>query len=224
MKCRTLRGAVLAGAVLVLCACDGKKQDNKDVAISQEMVQAIVQDKPEAVKNLLDNGESVEATQNGQTALHMAAMNGKVDILTILIARGANVNGQDDQGITPLMLAARDGHVDAVQALVAQGAKIEVQDKLGENALHIAASHGKRDVVAALLDRGANIRATTNAGLNALVFSLNRIAQPGATKSDTELVEFIKSKYGDGADTVKPTVQTYDEPSADKAKPSKKKN
>src|ERR1035437_139850 len=222
MKLRLLRCVTLVGTTLILGACDDKKEDKKDATISQEMMHAIVQDKPGDVKTLLDQGQALEAKQNGQTALHIAAMNGKVDILTVLIARGASVNVQDENGITPLMLAARDGRLEAVQALIAQGAKIPVQDKLGENALHIAAAHGKKDVVSALLDRGADIRSTTNTGLNALVFALNRIAQPGASKSDTELVQFIKFKYGAGADTIKPTVATYDEP-APQAKPAKKK-
>jgi uncharacterized protein len=222
MKLCSLRSVAFVGAVLILGACDEKKEEKKDSSLSQEMVRAIVQDKPADVKTLLDKGEALDAKQNGQTALHLAAMNGKVDILTILIARGADVNVQDENGITPLMLAARDGRVEAVQALVAQGAKITVQDKLGENALHIAAAHGKKDVVSLLLDRGADIRATTNTGLNALVFALNRIAQPGANKNDTDLVKFIKFKYGAGADTIKPTVQTYDEP-APQPKADKKK-
>lgn len=222
MKLCSLRRIALVGTALIFGACDDKKDDKKSATISQDMVRAIVQDKPSDVKTLLDQGEPLDAKQNGQTALHIAAMNGKVDVLTVLIARGANVNLQDDNGITPLMLAARDGRVEAVQALIAQGAKVQIQDKLGENALHIAAAHGRMDVVTALLDRGADIRSTTNTGLNALVFALNRVAQPSATKSDTELVQFIKSKYGAGADTIKPTVATYDEP-ASQAKPSKKK-
>jgi ankyrin repeat protein len=224
MSIRALKYAGLGFAMLIVGACDDAKKDPaKDASLSQEMVRAIVQDKPADVKDLLNKGESLDAKQNGQTALHIAAMNGKVDILTVLIARGAKVDVQDDQGITPLMLAAKDGRVEAIQALIAQGAKITVQDKLGENALHIAAAHGKKDAVAALLDRGADVRATTNTGLNALVFALNRIAQPGATAEDTALVEFIKSKYGAGADTIKPTVQTYDDPASQPAKPEKKK-
>jgi ankyrin repeat protein len=225
MSMRALRYAGLVGSLIALGACDdSKKDEKKDAAMSQDMVRAIVQDKPTDVKDLLNKGEALDAKQNGMTALHIAAMNGKVDIITVLIARGANVNIQDEQGVTPLMLASKDGKLDAVQALIAQGAKLDVQDKLGENALHIAAAHGRKDVVAALLDRGANIRSTTNTGLNALVFALNRIAQPGANKDDSDLVTFIRSKYGAGADTVKPTVQAYDPgPDPAAAKPEKKK-
>ena len=210
---RMIRSLALVGTVMALGACQ-KDEKKPDAAMSQEMVVAIVQGKPIEVKQLLDKGESVDAKQGGKTALHMAAMNGKVDIISILIARGAKVDNQDEEGVTPLMLAASTGKIEAVQALLAQGAKIETQNKLGENALHIAGAHGKKDVVVELLDRGANIRATTNNGLNVLVFALNRMVQPGAKAEDTALVEFIKGKFGSGADTVKSTLTEMGEPAA----------
>jgi uncharacterized protein len=214
---RLIRCVAMAGLVLALGAC--QKEEKKSTVLSQEMVKAIVQGNPSEVKRLLDNGELVDATQNGQTALHFAAMNGKIDIASILIARGAKIDMQDEQGITPLMLAASTGKLDAVQTLLAQGAKLETQNKLGENALHIAGAHGKRDIVVALLDRGANIRATTNNGLNVLVFALNRMVQPGASADDTALVSFLRGKFGAGADTVKSTIAGYEESAP---KPKKK--
>jgi hypothetical protein len=216
---RWIRSIALVGTVLSMAAC--QKEEKKSLDLSQDMVKAIVQGKPIEVKQLLDKGEAVDAKQNGQTALHVASMNGKVDIISILIARGAKVDAVDEQGITPLMLAAKDGQVDAVKALLAQGANIEAQNKMGENALHIAGAHGKKDVVTELLDRGANIRATSNNGLNVLVFALNRMVQPGASSADTALVEYIKGKFGNGADTVKSTIAPMEEPAP--AKPAKKK-
>ncbi len=218
---RLIRSVALVGTVLAMSAC--QKEEKKPADLSQDMVKAIVQGKPTEVKELLDKGETVDAKQNGQTGLHFAAMNGKVDIITVLIARGAKVDAQDDQGITPLMLAAKDGQLDAVKALIAQGAKIETQNKLGENALHIAGAHGKKEVVTELLDRGANIRATSNNGLNVLVFALNRMVQPGATAADTALVEYIKSKFGTGADTVKSSIPVMENPAPAPAKKPKKK-
>ena len=218
---RLIRSVAMVGTILTLGAC--QKEEKKPVDLSQDMVKAIVQGKPADVKGLLDKGEPVDAKQNGQTALHMAAMNGKIDIISILIARGAKVDATDDQGVTPLMLAAKEGKVDAVTALLAQGAKIEAQNKMGENALHIAGAHGRKDVVTELLDRGANIRATSNNGLNVLVFALNRMVQPGATAADTLLVEYIKSKFGTGADTVKSTIAPMEEPAAAPVKSKKKK-
>ncbi len=214
---RLIRSLSVAGLALALTAC--QKEEKKPVVLSQEMVKSIVQGNPAEVKALLDKGEEVDAKQSGQTALHFAAMNGKIDIISILIARGAKVDVQDDQGVTPLMLAASNGKLEAIQALVAQGAKIETQNKMGENVLHIAGAHGKKEIVSYLLERGANIRATTNNGLNVLVFALNRMVQPGATAEDTALVQYLKGKFGTGADTVKSSIPGYEEPApAPKAK------
>ncbi|HQF54674.1 MAG TPA: ankyrin repeat domain-containing protein [Fibrobacteria bacterium] len=202
---RLIRSVALVGTVLALGACQ-KKEEAKNAAMSQDMVKAIAQGKPAEVKTLLDKGEAVDAKQGGQTALHMAAMNGKVDIISVLIARGAQVDAKDDNNSTPLMMAAMGGQLDAVKALLAQGAKIEAQNKLGENALHIAGAHGRMEVVKELIDRGANVKAATNNGLDVLVFALNRKVQPGATGADTALVAYLLEKYGVGADTVKPSI------------------
>ena len=64
------------------------------------------------VKALLDAGAPIEATDNaGQTALHIAAYNGKdcEQILETLIKRGANVKAVDNMGECALVKAARHG-------------------------------------------------------------------------------------------------------------------
>lgn len=55
------------------------------------------------VSELLKTGYRHEAkNQNGQTAVHLASMNGKDDILRKLIEYGASVNSRDTAGYTPL--------------------------------------------------------------------------------------------------------------------------
>ena len=55
------------------------------------------------VSELLKTGYRHEAkNQNGQTAVHLASMNGKDDILRKLIEYGASVNLRDTAGYTPL--------------------------------------------------------------------------------------------------------------------------
>jgi tyrosine-protein kinase len=55
------------------------------------------------VSELLKTGYRHEAkNQNGQTAVHLASMNGKDDILRKLIEYGAGVNLRDTAGYTPL--------------------------------------------------------------------------------------------------------------------------
>lgn len=53
----------------------------------------------------------------GSTALHFAAANGHVDVLTLLLRCGADLNKADKHGVTPLMLAEKLGRTDAAATL-----------------------------------------------------------------------------------------------------------
>lgn len=55
------------------------------------------------VENLLQAGADLSIpAENGATALHFAAMSGYANIVSRLIARGADVHCQDHEGLTPL--------------------------------------------------------------------------------------------------------------------------
>ncbi|MCY1453058.1 Ankyrin repeats (many copies) [compost metagenome] len=70
------------------------------------------------IELLLEFGADVEgATPDGKTALMMAAMFNRVEVIRLLVQRGANPRAQDADGITPLLLAQRMGAKDAEEAL-----------------------------------------------------------------------------------------------------------
>ena len=72
----------------------------------------------------------------GRTPLMLAAINGDPDRVKALIAKGADVNAQDNnQHRTALMFAANKGSADCVKALIAAGADVKTQDKYGETVL-----------------------------------------------------------------------------------------
>lgn len=195
-------------AVLALTGCQ-KKEEAVSMAMSPEMVTAIVQGKDNDVSRLLTEGQHVDALQNGQTALCIAAMNNRLSIMGVLIAKGANVNHSTEiDGTTPLMYASKSGSLDAVKALLAQGAKIEVTDKIGANALHYAVMGGKKDIAEELIKRDPNLlMSKTNVGLSPVILAMNMAYQPNASKSDSDMVDYLKKLYGMGADTLKPSVQ-----------------
>ena len=56
---------------------------------------------------------------DGETALHVAAQQGKHELVEALLANGANVNARDNKGRTPLHLASANGARDVVDVLVA---------------------------------------------------------------------------------------------------------
>lgn len=69
--------------------------------------------------------------QVGQTALHLAARHGRVPIVRLLLAQGADPNAQDHAGTTPLISACDRGHVNIVQILLEDtNCDINLKDKV----------------------------------------------------------------------------------------------
>ena len=86
------------------------------------------------------------------TALWMAAAGGRVEIVRMLLAAGASVDGYDkSDDVTPLWVAAWKGHVDIVKLLVDNGANVNATDSIdGLTPLEIAKQKGHDEIVSIL--------------------------------------------------------------------------
>jgi uncharacterized protein len=115
----------------------------------------------EVVRTLLRSGGDVNAAQgDGMTALHWAAMNGRSDIVEVLLYAGATPESTTRLGAyTPLHLAAREGHAEVIDRLLNGFARHQTRTATGVTALHYAAASGRADAVQALLSHGAEIDA-----------------------------------------------------------------
>jgi len=83
---------------------------------------------PEMMELLLDRGAVIEEQAFlGTTALHWAAMHGSIDMVALLLERGADPRriGRkfDDRGQTPVDLAAAEGHDAVVRLLEERGGR-----------------------------------------------------------------------------------------------------
>ena len=67
-----------------------------------------------------------------------------------LIARGININEQDEFQCTALVYAAHKNRIEIVKELVRAGAALDVQDKQGKTALQWAQELGFTEIVAIL--------------------------------------------------------------------------
>lgn len=70
--------------------------------------------------------------------LHLAAGNGKLDIVKYLINKGASIDVRDCFYQTPLYWAAKSGELDMVKYLVNKGASVDIEDSYGWTALYWA--------------------------------------------------------------------------------------
>ncbi|XP_058804945.1 tyrosine-protein kinase Shark [Phymastichus coffea] len=116
------------------------------------------------VSELLKCGyRSLDAkNQLGQTAVHLAAMDGTDEILTQLIQANASVNCRDTAGYTPLHYACQSNLPSTVQILIAGGANIQARHtETGMVPLHEAASRGHKEVIQLLLSANAPLNPRT---------------------------------------------------------------
>ncbi|KAK1605324.1 hypothetical protein QYE76_028997 [Lolium multiflorum] len=101
----------------------------------------------------------------GQSALHLAAANGRLPICRYLVQDlGFPVDAPDSHCETPLVLAATHGHTKTAAYLLKRGADPHAKDSHGETVLHWAASNGDLELARLLLKKGADPGATNARG------------------------------------------------------------
>jgi hypothetical protein len=124
-----------------------------------------------AVKEFLaTNPQLVNAKEeHGWTPLHLAAMVGHKELVTLLLGSGAEVNAKDARERTALSLAALHGKKDVVGLLMEHKAVVNVRDKeSGLTPLLGAVMGGYGEIVELLLKNGADWTVKDSSGLTAL--------------------------------------------------------
>lgn len=171
------------GIVKYLMACDWVQRaaEQRDVrleeAAQQALTAAAAQGNTAIVEDLLDmEGIAVDGVDGltGETPLTAASRNGCTEVVAVLVARGAAVDGKNKRALTALLLAVREGHWAVAERLLQAHADAEVADGAGKTALVVAAEEGHVGVIELLLSRGAVLEAKDKEGLSALSWSCLR--------------------------------------------------
>ena len=95
----------------------------------------------------LDKGVDVNASGNGQSPLHLAAIMGHVEVTELLIASGADLEGTDKYGNTPLHYAAHHGRKETGKLLITKGADVNVKRDDGNTPLDNATKYKHTEII-----------------------------------------------------------------------------
>ena len=102
----------------------------------------------------LDKGVDVNASGNGQSPLHLAAIMGHVGVAELLIASGADLEGTDKYGNTPLHYAAHHGRKETTKLLITKGADVNVKRDDGNTPLDNATKYKHTEIIDLLRKHG----------------------------------------------------------------------
>ena len=131
-----------------------------NTSTSNELVEAVKQGKLADVIAALDAGADIEAHNKfGSSGLVTAASLGYTEIVSYLLARGANIHVRAEQGSTPLHNARNQ---EIVWILLAYGASLEAHDEFGATPLHWSVV--KPECLNVLLNWGAEVEAEDDEG------------------------------------------------------------
>ena len=98
------------------------------------------------------------STDNNWTPLHGASVFGRLDVVRLLLEKGAVTECKDRLGFTPLINSAQQGHLSVTKLLVDRGARLDATQRGGARAIHMASQLNRADVVSYLVqEAGENV-------------------------------------------------------------------
>ncbi|RKK21198.1 hypothetical protein BFJ67_g17408, partial [Fusarium oxysporum f. sp. cepae] len=90
--------------------------------------------------------------------------NGNIEVVKMLLEKGANPRTADNYGSTPLHLVSQNGHLEIAKMLLEKGANARAATKNGWTPLHLASKNGHLETARILLEKGADAAAADNDG------------------------------------------------------------
>lgn len=127
------------------------------------LIEALMHNDHDNAMQLIEQGANPnEGHFFGFSPLMLAIIRQDVDLVRLMVAKGADLNALEPSGSTALMWAASSETGDArmVEALLEMGADPLATNKAGEDALSWALRRGETPAAAALRKAGASDRAT----------------------------------------------------------------
>uniref|UniRef100_A0A1A7W8I9 CASK interacting protein 1 n=1 Tax=Iconisemion striatum TaxID=60296 RepID=A0A1A7W8I9_9TELE len=180
----------------------------------QELLQAVKTEDLLTVQKLLQRpgkakllGSTKKVNVNfqdtdGFSPLHHAALNGNVELISLLLESQAAVDIRDQKGMRPLHYAAWQGKAEPMKMLLKSGSSVNGQSDEGQIPLHLSAQHGHYDVSEMLLQHQSNPCIVDNAGKTPLDLAceFGRVGVVQLLLSSNMCAALLEPKKGDSTD------------------------
>jgi ankyrin repeat protein len=137
---------------------------HKACYLNQNMLVRIILEHTSITKEWINSQSSA-----GFTGLHFAAYKGNLEVVQLLIKRGADTNEVNEKGLNVLHLAAQNNQIEPIIYFTEKyGMDINKQDKEGSTPLHWSCYTGSETVVSFLLNFPIDINSKDSRGLTPL--------------------------------------------------------
>ena len=143
----------LTGSSFSDLKCEGEVEETEAVEIDSdeelgiELLKATNRGDLEEVEKLLDSGVPVNfKNKDDETALHFAAQEGFLDIVGLLIKKGANINALDYAKETPLFRSVCWNNYKMTWFLLRNGADVSLRDIDEEDILECVTKNNAFDI------------------------------------------------------------------------------
>lgn len=166
-------------------------------ATDLEIYKAIKNGDISQVQKLIADGADINGGTNADTLLHTAIVHDKIEIVKLLLDKGADANLPHSHGYTPLHQAAQGGNHAIAALLIQSGADVNARiggpvDN-GVRPLHVAARNGRIEMTKLLLASGANPKERSGKGFGWT--PLHYAARSG--KPEPEIARLLLAKGAD---------------------------
>ena len=139
---------------------------------------------------------------HGATALWVASTGGHLEIVKLLLSKGATVDLATGSNSTPLRGASFHGHLTVMEELLSHKANINTPNSVGQSPLLIAVLRDQEKAVRFLISRGADMNQRTVNGYTAVHL--------GAAKGRMNMLKLLIEEHG-----MKPDFKDADSSSED---------
>ncbi len=149
---KMIKALILAMAISIPMSASAKVTDDEYVPFTE----AVQEGNIKLVKKFLDTDAGVNDLYFGWSALQIAANKGQLEVVKLLIDRGADINYQHPiSKNTALHMAALSNYPEVVKYLISKGADVNIKLRAGVSIIRPLRDEGNLKMVELLMAAGA---------------------------------------------------------------------